>query len=346
MCLVAIAIDQSRRFPLVVASNRDEFFTRSTARLAWWNPRPGDPDVLAGRDLESGGTWMGLTAKGRLALLTNVRGVVPQDAGAPSRGHIVTDWLSGRESTSNFWARTALSGYNGFNLIAADFLHGECIFASNVDAAPKRLEAGVYGLSNGHLNAPWPKVTALKANLLEAMGTASSAEDLATRLFAALGDRTIAADAELPHTGVGLERERQLSAAFIRMPESGYGTRCSTLVITERVGRHLITHVMERTFNASGTVALLRQSTLRNWPPRYTEGTAQAVAEQSLVSESKALPSSDHAEPIQVSDSNPGEPAAKRTRARSLLKPASDHRRKKGATPTLQTPAMTTPTSK
>jgi hypothetical protein len=106
-------------------------------------------------------------------------------------------------------------------------------------------------------------------------------------------------------------------------------------VITERVGRHLVTHVLERSFNASGTVALLRRSTLRNWPPRYTEGAAQAVAEQALVSESKGSSTSDHAAgQIDASPAAAGAPAAKRTRARSLLKPASDHRRKKAATET------------
>jgi uncharacterized protein with NRDE domain len=335
MCLVAIAIDQSRRFPLVVASNRDEFYKRSTARLAWWTPNPGDPALLGGRDLESGGTWMGLTAQGRLALLTNVRGASRNDDAAPSRGRIVTDWLCARESTGNFWARTALSGYNGFNLIAADFLHGECVFASNIDAMPKRLEAGVYGMSNGTLDAPWPKVVALKAKLLAAMGAAASADELATQLFAALGDRSISPDGELPSTGISLELERQLSAAFIRTPDQTYGTRCSTLIITERVGRNLVTHVLERSFNASGAVALFRRSSLRNWPPRYTEGAAQAVPEQAVVSESTGLsararphsPAPD-AEAADVAQATP----QKRTRARSLLKPASDHRRKRGTT--------------
>ena len=258
MCLVAIAIDQSRRFPLVVASNRDEFFARPAARLGWWMPQPGAASVLGGRDLESGGTWMGLTAQGRLALLTNVRGVVPTDATAPSRGRIVTDWLAARERTDRFWMRTVLSGYNGFNLLAADFRQGECFWASNTGAHPNRLERGVYGLSNAGLDAPWPKVVALKARLAAAMAAAASVDELAAALFAALGDRGMAPDAGLPQTGIPIDLERQLSAAFIRTPDQRYGTRCSTLIITERSGRHPVTHVFERSFNAGGGAALLR----------------------------------------------------------------------------------------
>jgi len=285
MCLVALAIDQSRRFPLLVASNRDEYFKRPTAGLAWWAPQPGDPAILSGRDLESGGTWMGLTAQGRLALLTNVRGVLPLEAGAPSRGRVVTDWLSGREETGDFWMRSALSGYNGFNLIAADFRRGECFWASNTDPHPRRLERGVYGLSNGGLDAPWPKVDALKARLQTALDAARSVDALATQLFAALADRRVAADDALPHTGISIDLERQLSAAFIGTPDQRYGTRCSTLIITERTARQPITHVYERTFDASGAAVSLRRALLRNWPPRYVEDDGSAPVEQAVVSE-------------------------------------------------------------
>jgi len=316
MCLVALAIDQSRRFPLVIASNRDEYFKRPAARLAWWTPQVGDPAVLSGRDLESGGTWLGLTAQGRLALVTNVRGAMAVDANAPTRGRIVTEWLAARENTGNFWMRTALSGYNGFNLIAADFQRGECFWGSNVSAYPLRLERGVYGLSNGGLDAPWPKVLTLKTRLRAAMDATLTADELATQLFAALADRSLAADEALPQTGIPLERERQLSAAFIRTPDQAYGTRCSTLVITERVGRHPVTHVFERTFNAGAGLALLRRSTLRNWPPRYTDEPSSAAFEQTAVSESE----------LSAGAAEPAPP--KRTRVRSLLKPTPGSRRR------------------
>ena len=285
MCLVALAIEQNRRFPLVVASNRDEYFKRPTAGLAWWAPRPGDPAILGGRDLESGGTWMGLTAQGRLALLTNVRGVLPPDTAAPSRGRVVTEWLTGREDTGDFWMRTALSGHNGFNLIAADFRRGECFWASNTEAHPRRLDRGVYGLSNGGLDAPWPKVDALKARLQAALDAARSVDALATKLFDALCDRRLAPDAALPHTGIPIDLERQLSAAFIATPDQRYGTRCSTLIITEKTARQPITHVYERSFDAGGAAVCLRHALLRNWPPRYVEDDAHAPVGQAVVSE-------------------------------------------------------------
>lgn len=316
MCLVALAIDQNRRFPLVVATNRDEFFQRPAARLAWWAPPGGGPDVLSGRDLESGGTWLGLTSQGRLALLTNVRDPSRHEADAPSRGRIVPEWLGAKEDAGQFWMRTALSGHNGFNLIAADFRRGECFWASNMAPYPLRLERGVYGLSNAGLDTPWPKVQQIKGRLRESLAVAESVDALATQLFAALAEREPAPDEALPHTGVRLELERQLSPAFIRTPDQAYGTRCSTLIITERAGRHPVTHVLERSFSATGGVALLRRSTLRNWPPRYTEGGAGTGSEQAPVAEAELFGESAQAE------------SAKRTRVRSLLKPDAGPRKR------------------
>lgn len=279
MCLVALAIDQHPRFPLVVASNRDEFFERPTAPMDWWAPSPstaGAPTVLSGRDLRSGGTWLGLTAPGRLALLTNVRGGHAHEPDAPSRGRIVTDWLAIGETTADFWTRTMLSGHNGFNLVAADFRRGECFWASNLTGQPMRLGAGLYGLSNAGLDAPWPKVTALKAKMNQALRSASSVDVLAERLFAALGDRSIANDDALPSTGVPLAWERQLSAAFISTPDARYGTRCSTLIVTERIddaddaddtAPSPVTRVFERSFDPGGEVASLRRYALDGWPP-------------------------------------------------------------------------------
>jgi uncharacterized protein with NRDE domain len=319
MCLLALAIDQSRRFPLVVAANRDEFFKRETARLGWWSAQPGEPPILGGRDLDSGGTWMGLTAQGRLALLTNVRGPRAAEYGAPSRGRVVTDWLAGGEDTGDFWMRTALSGYNGFNLIAADFLRGECFWGSNTGAHPRRLDRGIYGLSNGGLDAPWPKVTALKAQMQASMSASMTADELAARLFESLADRTIAADDALPQTGVPLELERQLSPAFIRTADNAYGTRSSTLIITEKIGRAPVTHVYERSFAPSGEAELMRRAVLKNWPPRYLADDVNAPVEPGLVSEHGGH---------EVED---GDARLPRTRVRSLLKPPPDRRRRRSA---------------
>lgn len=287
MCLVALALDKSRRFPLVIAANRDEHFDRPSARLAWWTPDAGGPAILGGRDLQSGGTWLGLTAQGRLGLLTNVRDARLTFEGAPSRGLIVPNWLSARESIDKFWMRTAVSGHNGFNLVAADFRSGECFWVTNSGVYPRRLERGVYGLSNAGLDTPWPKVTALKARLNESIEQANSVDELASTLFKALSDRSQADADKLPKTGLTQERERQLSAAFIRLPDHSYGTRTSTLIITERVNRHQITHVLERTFSAIDGVALLRKSTIRRWPPRYTSATQPTASEQTEVAEAE-----------------------------------------------------------
>lgn len=312
MCLVALAIDLDRRFPLVIAANRDEFFDRAAARLAWWNAAPDMPAILGGRDLEAGGTWLGLTAAGRLGLLTNVRDPKRHDPDAPSRGRIVPEWLAAREPVDKFWMRTALAGYNGFNLIAADFRLGECYWASNDGSHPQRLDRGLYGLSNASLDTPWPKVESLKAQLGEALSQADSVDALARELFDALGDRELPPDTDLPDTGVGLERERQLAPVFIRTPDGRYGTRCSTLVITERVNRHNVTHVLERTHSPHGGVALLRRATLNHWPPRYAPGEATQPAQPGAVSEAEI-------------DARPA--TAPRTRVRSLLRPESRRRR-------------------
>ncbi len=275
MCLVALAIDQSRRFPLVLAANRDEFLARAAARICWWQPAPGSLPILAGRDLDAGGTWLGLNAPGRLACLTNVRDTSPRDADAPSRGRIVADWLAGREAPDRLWMRAALSGYNRFNLLAADFAAGECFWGSNDGCLPLRLDRGLYGLSNAALDTPWPKVVALKAQLREALA-ADTLDTLADALWAALADRAVAADAPLPSTGVPPELERALAPAFIRTADGRYGTRCSTLVITERVGRGVVTHMVERSFATDGTPTLQRHATLRHWPPRHADGIAEA----------------------------------------------------------------------
>jgi uncharacterized protein with NRDE domain len=285
MCLLTLALDESRRFPLVVAANRDEYFSRPAARMMWWTPEPGSTPILGGRDLDAGGTWLGLTAEGRLAMLTNVRDPARHDPAAPSRGRIVPDWLAAREPVDRFWMRTALEGYNGFNLIAADLAQGECYWASNDGVHPQRLERGLYGLSNASLDTPWPKVVALKARTAQALKRSETVEELAGELFDALADPQVPPDEALPETGVGLDKERLLAPAFIRSPDRHYGTRCSTLVITERVNRHFVTHVIERSFTAQGGQTLQRRARLDHWPPRAGSGQAMqggAVSESAL----------------------------------------------------------------
>ena len=337
MCLAALAIDHSRRFPLVLAANRDEFFARPAARLGWWTAEPGGSEILSGRDLEGGGTWFGLTAAGRLGLLTNIRDPARVDPQAPSRGRIIPDWLTTTAPPDRFWVRTALTGYNGFNLIAADFARGDCWWLSSARASPVRLESGVFGLSNGLLDEPWPKVGRLRERLGQAVLAVSDgqpagvgADALAQALLKALADPTVAPDDLLPSTGVPLALERQLSPAFIRTPDGRYGTRCSTVLITERVGRHLITHVYERSYPAGPGLALMRRTTLKDWPPRY-QTEPVLVAERRARAGLGSVESPVRDDALDENDGGvaslpeAGEAAAVRVirpRVRSLLKPA------------------------
>jgi uncharacterized protein with NRDE domain len=227
MCLIVLAWRASPKARLVVAANRDEFFGRGAAPAAWWEDAP---DVLAGRDLEAGGTWLGVTRAGRFAALTNFRDAsVPKKDGAPSRGALVADFLKGRASAVEYVGsvRPGAGRYHGFNLLVSDGT--ELWSFSNVEGDPVRLPPGIWGLSNHLIETPWPKVTAASARLEAALGEARGAEDLERRLLALLEDRGVAPDGALPDTGLPLSWERALSAAFVVLPD--YGTRASTSLI-------------------------------------------------------------------------------------------------------------------
>jgi uncharacterized protein with NRDE domain len=268
MCLVALALGVHPRFPLVIAANRDEYFARPTLPLDWWSPSRGGPKILSGRDLEAGGTWMGISANGRLALLTNIRAPSQHHPDALSRGRIVTEWLAGADDADRFWAAAAARRHNGFNLIAADLSKDDWFWAANRGIEPIRLSTGIHGLSNAELDTPWPKVVHLKQRLAVALSRSTDCEGLAVALFEALADRTIVADFALTDTGMPLEVERQLSSAFVDMPARGYGTRCSTLLIRERIEGGVRTHVLERSFDRDRTATPhTRKTVIDDWPP-------------------------------------------------------------------------------
>lgn len=264
MCLVAFSLGQSRRYPLVIAANRDEYLDRPTVPLDWWQPWLDGPRVLSGQDLQAGGTWMGATAEGRVALVTNVRQPFTPEAHAPSRGSIVLNWLRGDLPAERFWPRTALTGYAPFNLLAADFPAGEIFWTSNMQPHPQRLAPGLYGLSNAALDTPWPKVLRLKQALGEAVRQEAPLPAFCDALLAALADPTPAADVDLPYTGVPQATERMLSAAFIRSPDGRYGTRCSTLLICEAQADGIVLHMLERQHQPE---AAQRSFQLTPWPP-------------------------------------------------------------------------------
>jgi uncharacterized protein with NRDE domain len=259
MCLAAFALNAHPRFPLVIAANRDEFFARPAVPMAWWADQP---DILAGRDLSAGGTWFGLTRGGRLALLTNVREPGRQNPAAPSRGALVVDWLASSDNASAF-AQLLAAGYNGFNLITADLARNTWHWLSNRAPAPVALGAGIHTLSNAALDTSWPKTVSLRAAMADALRQTADADDLTHRLLVALADPTPAPDAALPDTGIGLARERQLSPRFIRMPDAGYGTRCSTVLVREAGGT---THVVERSVTPDGRWLAPIRHALDEWP--------------------------------------------------------------------------------
>lgn len=225
MCLILVAWRVHPEYPLVVAANRDEFFARPTAPAMFWEDAP---QVLAGRDLDAGGTWMGVTRTGRFAALTNYRDPVQNRNGAPSRGRLVADFLVGDEEPQAYLARIAAraSQHNGYNLLVSD---GDTLWWwSNMGGEACRLQAGVYGVSNHLLDTPWPKVGAGKTALMQALDRLP--DDQA--LLDMLQDDDIHADEHLPRTGVPLDWERLLSSAFVKSRD--YGTRGSTVLCVRR----------------------------------------------------------------------------------------------------------------
>lgn len=236
MCLIAFAIGASARWPLVVASNRDEFLNRPTQPLQRWRTDAGQ-DIVSGRDLRAGGTWLGLTSGGRVAFLTNVREA--NALAAPhSRGELVMRWLAQGGDADAFATALALDSpaYGGFNLVLGDFQSNAWTWLSNRPATGSALhvqvlEPGVYGLSNAALNTPWPKTTALQHALRASLEASPDPETLQARLWAALASRERAPRAALPATGVPLAVEEALSSAFVDFPENAYGTRSSTLLL-------------------------------------------------------------------------------------------------------------------
>jgi uncharacterized protein with NRDE domain len=241
MCLVALSWQSHPRWRLLLAGNRDEFHERPTAELqAWASPFEG---VLAGRDLRSGGSWVGINRQGHAAVVTNVRDPLASASG-PSRGQLIADYLAGSADAAAYAEvmRGRAAEYPPFNLLLADA--ERCQYLGNHPADCQVLTPGIHGMSNGRLDAPWPKTRRLTERLADWQTTGSSDLD---RLWDALADETIAADASLPNTGVGLELERRLSSAFIRGHD--YGTRASTILAIDYDGHGWI---HERRFGPDG----------------------------------------------------------------------------------------------
>lgn len=235
MCLIVFAWRPAHRQPLIVAANRDEFYARPTSPLSEWLDAPG---VFAGRDLEAGGTWLGVGKNGRFAALTNIRDP-HHPLGRRSRGELVAQFLCNeelrnRQTIEEYLAQVAARAaeYGGFNLLLGTV---DSLYHLNSDnPQPQRLEAGIYGLSNAGLDTPWPKLLKAKVALTEALN-----DPQPSALLRVLRDPQVAPAAELPDTGVGLATETLLSSVFIASPT--YGTRASTVLIVNADGSRQFT---------------------------------------------------------------------------------------------------------
>jgi uncharacterized protein with NRDE domain len=238
MCLVLLGLNSHPKYQLIVAANRDEFYDRPTAPAEFW---PDAPALLAGRDLQAGGTWLGVDRRGRFAAVTNYRQGEREPPAPRSRGLLVSEYLTGNRGTSEYMERVQgeADRYNGFNLLAGD--HSALLYFSNREGRIRQLTPGIYGLSNHLLDTPWPKVATTKSAFSALLNEGGS--ELSAELFSLLSDPEHAPDGLLPSTGISQDWERLLSAAFI--VSDRYGTRSSTVVM---MGRDGSIRFSERTF--------------------------------------------------------------------------------------------------
>jgi uncharacterized protein with NRDE domain len=250
MCLIVFAWRPDHCQPLVVAANRDEFYARPSLPLGHWEDAPW---IIAGRDLQAGGTWMGITAHGRFAAVTNIR-APGQPVGLRSRGELTEQYLRAELSPADYLTELTARrhDYAGFNLLVGD--HQSLWHLNSRSGEATQLGAGVYGLSNAGLDTPWPKLEKARAALAAGLDQPDTG-----RLLALLADPQQAAEHELPQTGVPLEWERRLSSIFIISPE--YGTRASTALIRHADGA---LDILERSFGPDGPLGDVRY----RHPPR------------------------------------------------------------------------------
>jgi uncharacterized protein with NRDE domain len=269
MCLILFAYNAHPLYSLVLAANRDEFYGRRALPAHFWQaesdttsatiaahvPPTDSPRVFAGRDVQAGGAWCGITTTGRFSALTNYRDFHALKDIAPSRGALTATFLFGTMSEDEYARHLEATSapYNGFNLLFGSFTGAKqklwCY--SNIDNTPKPVAAGIHGLSNAFLNTPWHKVEhgkRLFASVLEQHSSNGSSNrsktvELTSALLDTMTNPERANDSELPDTGVGVEMERVLSPMFISTEK--YGTRCSTVLLVERNGNVTFT---ERTY--------------------------------------------------------------------------------------------------
>ena len=242
MCLILFSLRHHRGYPLIIAANRDESYSRPAAPITFWSHAP---HIAAGRDLRAGGTWLGITRQGRWAALTNYRRARSYRDDAPSRGRLVSDYLESDADPAEYVRslEPMAAEFNGFNLLVADAsgVH----YLSNRQSGARRVEPGIHGLSNHLLNTPWPKVQ-MGRHALHSLPEAPP-DGIARFLLGSLSERTVPPESELPDTGIGQAQERVLSPPFIAA--ESYGTRVSTVIVVDEAGR---VSIEERTFGPFG----------------------------------------------------------------------------------------------
>ena len=239
MCLIAWNWQPGSDTPLLLIANRDEFYARPTESLDWW----GGGLILGGRDLQAGGTWLAVGRSGRLAALTNYRNPADMDAEAPSRGELVSSFLSGELSAVDYLNQLTpqVAKYNPFNLLVYD---GQSLLGlQSRSARVLTIAPGVGAVSNADFETPWPKLLKLRSRL-SVMIEQGHAHD--QHLLDMLHDDDLANDADVPNTGLAPSLERALSAVFVKLPD--YGTRACSVV---RIGRQDI-RFLEQSFDADG----------------------------------------------------------------------------------------------
>lgn len=227
MCLINFQLNNHNKYKLVMAANRDEEYSRPTEKAHYWEDHP---HILGGRDLRGMGTWLGITKTGRISALTNIRNTKELlSTHQKSRGHLVSDYLIGNQDPAEYLNEVSDEGmdYAGFNLLVGN--QDEIFYLNNYDNEVSRVDDGLHGLSNHHLNTPWPKVIKGKTGLEKIMDSEDSdIEDL----FRLLRDDDTAENKDLPDTGLSKEIEKNLSPLFINMDK--YGTRCSTVILIDQ----------------------------------------------------------------------------------------------------------------
>lgn len=241
MCILFIAINQHKEYPLILLANRDEFQARPTTSAQFWDDYP---NLLAGRDEQDKGTWLGITKEGRISALTNYRNIPLHKEGRTSRGLLVKNYLTTNVLSSDYlnFLQSSKDKYNPYNILIGN--RKELYVYNNVSNEAQKLETGFYGLSNAFLNSPWPKLSRGISNLKEAILNNQIEEE---KLFLLMKDETKANDDLLPDTGVGIEKERFLSSIFLR--SEVYGTRSTAIILIDNQNN---VSFSEKTYNPKG----------------------------------------------------------------------------------------------